>query len=297
MEKELWDRKVIENGGEFLQSWDWGAFQGVLGRKIIRFSDEIGMAQIIITPLPLNLSWAYIPRGPIFFDKEKSKDFIAKIIKIIPKNVVFVDFEPSQNVNLELPKFNSRQPERTLILDLTKNEDELLDKMHPKTRYGIRLAEKRELEFKELDSEMEFYKVLKLTSGRQKFRTYNELYFNLMKKNLDPAQLKFFGVLNSGEVIASGLFYCFGETAIYLHGGSNYNHRALMAPYLLHWEAMKFFKKIGIKYYDFWGVDENRWPGVTRFKTRFGGEIKEYPGARVKILKPFWFKIYQVAKR
>jgi lipid II:glycine glycyltransferase (peptidoglycan interpeptide bridge formation enzyme) len=297
MTKEQWDSKIIENGGEFLQSWDWGEFQEVLGRKIIRFSSEVGMAQIIITQLPLNLCWAYIPRGPIFFDKEKSKDLISKIMGIVPKNAVFVDFEPAQDINIGFPKFKSRQPEHTLLLDLCKSEDELLDKMHSKTRYSIRLAEKRGLEFKELDNEMEFYKVLKLTSGRQKFRTYNELYFNLMKKNLDPANLKFFGVFNNGEIIASGLFYRFGETVIYLHGGSNYEHRALMAPYLLHWEAIKFFKKSGIKYYDFWGVDEKKWPGVTRFKIRFGGEIKKYPGAYVKILKPFWFKVYQVARR
>lgn len=296
MNKETWDNLVIKNGGEFLQSWDWGIFQEVLGRNVIRFSDDAGMAQIIITPLPLNLCWAYIPRGPIFFNAEKAKDFIVKIIKTVPKNTVFIDFEISQDIDLNLPKFKSRQPEKTLILNLEKSEDELLGAMHPKTRYGIRIAEKKRLEFRELDNEMEFYKVLKMTSGRQKFRTYNELYFNLMKKNLDSERLKFFGILNGGKVIASGLFYSFAGIATYLHGGSDYESRALMAPYMLHWEAIKFFKKSGVKFYDFWGVDENRWPGVTRFKTRFGGEIKEYPGARVKILKPFWFKIYQVAR-
>ena len=296
LDKNDWDNLVIKNGGEFLQSWDWGVFQEVLGKKVIRYSDEIGMAQIIITPLPLNLCWAYIPRGPIFFNEE-SKDLIAKIAKAVPLNTVFIDFEISQDIDLNLPKFKSRQPEKTLILNLEKSEDELLGGMHPKTRYGIRIAEKKRLEFRELDNEMEFYKVLKMSSGRQKFRTYNELYFNLMKKNLDPEKLKFFGILNGGKVIASGLFYSFGGTAAYLHGGSDYESRALMAPYLLHWEAIKFFKKSGARFYDFWGVDENRWPGVTRFKTRFGGEIKEYPCARVKILKPFWFRIYNVAKR
>lgn len=298
MEKEFWDRKVIEHGGEFLQSWDWGMFQEVLGKKVLRFYDEnLGLAQIIITKLPLNLSWAYVPRGPIFFNPDKSEDMINKITKLLPINSIFIDFEPAQKVSIKLPKFKSRQPERTLILDLAQSEDDLLSKMHSKTRYGIRIAEKKGLEFRELDNEMEFYKVLKLTSGRQKFRIYNEVYFNLMKKNLDPEKLRFFGVLNNGEIIASGLFYCFGESAIYLHGGSDYKFRSIMAPYLLHWETIKFFKKLEIKYYDFWGVDENRWPGVTRFKTRFGGNIKEYPGACVKILKPFWFNIYKIARK
>ena len=118
-----------------------------------------------------------------------------------------------------------------------------------------------------------------------------------MKKSLDPDRVKFFGIVHDDNIIASGLYYTFGETATDLHGGSDYTHRALMAPYMLHWEAIKYFKSLGLKRYDFWGIDEEKWPGVTRFKTRFGGEVKDYPGAYVKILKPFWFNVYKVAKQ
>lgn len=294
--KQKWDDLITKNSGEFLQSWDWGVFQEVLGKKVIRFSDEIGMAQIIITPLPLNLCWAYIPRGPVFFNPEEAQGLINKIIKLLPSNSVFIDFEPAEDVNLGLTKFKSRQPEKTLILDLSKNEEDLFNEMHSKTRYSIRLAEKKGLKFKILDDALEFYRVLKITSDRQSFCTYNETYFNLMKKNLDPNNLKFFGVLYGDKIVASGLFYGFNGVATYLHGGSDYKYRALMSPYFLHWNAIKYFKKEEFSFYDFWGIDEKRWPGVTRFKTRFGGKIKEYPGACVKILKPFWFKIYQVAK-
>lgn len=297
MTKEQWNSKIIEHSGEFLQSWDWGVFQDILGKKVIRYSDDLGMAQIIITPLPLNLCWAYVPRGPVFFNPERAKDLISKIVQIVPKNCVFIDFEPAQNISLDLPKFKSRQPERTLVLDLSKSEEDLFNEMHSKTRYSIRLAEKKGLKFQILDNALEFYKVLKMTSDRQSFKTYNEMYFNLMKKNLDPYNLKFFGVLYGDAIVASGLFYGFNKTAIYLHGGSDYKYRALMSPYFLHWNAIKYFKKEGFSFYDFWGIDEKRWPGVTRFKTRFGGAVKEYPGARVKILKPFWFKIYNVAKK
>ena len=35
--KQDWNRFVIENGGSFLQSWEWGEFQRVFGRRIFRF--------------------------------------------------------------------------------------------------------------------------------------------------------------------------------------------------------------------------------------------------------------------
>lgn len=51
-----------------------------------------------------------------------------------------------------------------------------------------------------------------------------------------------------------------------------------MAPYLLQWEIIKAAKGRGCRYYDFYGIDENKWPGVTRFKLGFGGEQVQFPG-------------------
>lgn len=291
-DKDKWNDLVIKNGGEFLQSWGWGAFQEVLGRKIIRFyQEDLGLAQIIITQLPLNLSWAYIPRGPIFFNKEKTRELINKIIQTVPKNTVFINFELADDAELNLLKFKARQPLQTLILDLSQNENELLNHMQAKTRYNINLAQKKSLEFTAIDVD-KFYRVLEKTSARQGFRTYPKNYFAKLAQTA-----KLFGISNNGQIISVGCFYTFGNTATYLHGGSDYEHRALMPPYLLHWEAVKYFKSQGLANYDFWGIDDARWPGVTRFKLGFGGEIKKYPGAYVKILKSFWFKIYQITKR
>lgn len=297
MEREFWNSKVIEKNGEFLQSWDWGEFQKALGKRVIRFYDEnFGLAQIIITQLPFGLSWSYVPRGPIFFNSSR-EETINKIIEILPKNSVFVHFELADEIGFDMPRFKSRQPEKTLVLDLTKSIDEILDNMNSKNRYSIRIAQKMGLEFKELDDKSEFYKILKLTSQRQKFNTYPKSYFDIMCNSIDSKELKFFGVFKDKEILASAVFYCFGNRVFYLHSGSDHDKRSLMAPYFLQWESMKFFKNIGMEYYDFWGIDEKRWPGVSRFKMRFGGRVKEYPGSRVKILKPFWFGMYKIAKR
>jgi lipid II:glycine glycyltransferase (peptidoglycan interpeptide bridge formation enzyme) len=65
-----------------------------------------------------------------------------------------------------------------------------------------------------------------------------------------------------------------------------------MAPYLLQWHAIRLGKARGCKFYDFFGIDEDKWPGVTRFKKGFGGDVKIYPGTFDLIFSQAWYGIY-----
>ncbi|MBI4120290.1 MAG: peptidoglycan bridge formation glycyltransferase FemA/FemB family protein [Parcubacteria group bacterium] len=298
MNKELWDKKATDFGGEFLQSWEWGEFQESLGKKVIKFfDDDLGLAQIVITSLPLGLSWAYVPRGPVFFNPERAQDLADKIVRAMPAGCVFVVLEPADRVSLSWKKFKPRQPVETVALDLSQSEGELLDAMNPKTRYSIRRSLTSGLDFAEVEDVSEFYKLLVSTARRQSFRTYPEIYFKRMVEAIGKSNVKILGARHQGKLLSAGLFVIFGSTAFYLHSGSDYESHSLMAPYFMHWEAIKYFRARGLKSYDFWGIDAQRWPGITRFKTRFGGTVKTYPGAYVKVLKPFWFGVYQLAKK
>ena len=82
----------------------------------------------------------------------------------------------------------------------------------------------------------------------------------------------------------------------YLHGGSSREHKELMAPYLLHWRIMEEAKRRGMAQYDLWGIDGDRWPGVTRFKKGFGGSGVFYPPSLEVVYRPLWYKIYRVMK-
>ena len=69
-----------------------------------------------------------------------------------------------------------------------------------------------------------------------------------------------------------------------------------MAPYFLHWQIMRQAAVGGFAYYDWYGIDERKWPGVTRFKLGFGGELIEYPGAFDYPLQPRLYKLYKLAR-
>ena len=71
-----------------------------------------------------------------------------------------------------------------------------------------------------------------------------------------------------------------------------------------------FSKKTELKYYDFYGIDEIKWPGITRFKMGFappatpersdggrGGEIVKRPGTFEIPLNKIWYSLYKGIKK
>jgi lipid II:glycine glycyltransferase (peptidoglycan interpeptide bridge formation enzyme) len=190
------------------------------------------------------------------------------------------------------------EPSKTAIVNLQKNEDELLSAMHQKTRYNIRLAEKKGVVVrvagaKDFD---EFWRIMKQTVKRDEFRLHDRQHYQKMLA-LDNNFIKLFLAEYQGKVVAAVLASFFGDMITYIHGASADEDRNVMAPYLLHWQIMKIGKAAGYKYYDLNGADESKWPGVTRFKMGFGGETVEYPGTYDLILNKVMYNIYQVLRK
>lgn len=306
--KEIWQEFVSSfEMAQFLHSWQWGKFQESLKRKIWRFGvyqeDElIGALMLIKNNLPFGKSYLYSPRFPILIENVSAEIFIDKIKEIGEKeNSIFwrVDLFNAQIFkDIKFVKISDLQPSKTILLDLTKSEEEILKEMHQKTRYNIRLAEKKGVRVKIAQTEEEvdiFLKLLKETAQRDKFRIYSLSYYQKLLQ-LDKNFAKLFLAEYQGKIVAGNLMIFFGDTATYLHGASANEYKNVMAPYLLHWIAIKEAKRMCLKYYDFWGIDEKKWPGVTRFKKGFGGRIFEYPGTFDLIFNNFWYNLYQIGK-
>jgi lipid II:glycine glycyltransferase (peptidoglycan interpeptide bridge formation enzyme) len=251
--------------GQFLQSNEWQKFQESLGRKTWRIDDAL----IIKMPLKFGFSYLYSPKL-LESRIQKLEIRIKKIAK--DERAIFWRIEPADKPPENFIKTSDVQPRCTQILDLIKSEDELLAKMRPKTRYNIRLAAKKGVQVS-LQLFNEFYNLLRQTAERQKIKLHPKKYY----KKLAEFNEIYIAYCNDAP-IAGAMINFYKDTATYLHGGSSDWHKNLMAPYLLHWEIIKAAKARQMKYYDWWGVDEKRWPGITRFKKGFGGEGVCSPG-------------------
>jgi len=299
---------------QFLQSWQWGEFHKIVSGNVFRLGVKdgdkiIATATLIQKILPMGKNYFYCPRGPIInceADESKCKiaiDLLFNEIEELAKEqtAMFLRFDPTfeiESSNFSIKETISVQPEKTILLNLSKPEKEILGKMHQKTRYNIKLAEKKGVKIVEAGKDRfeEFWKLMCETSGRDDFRTHGMSYYKEML-NVDPNFIKLFFAEYKKKPISANVVSFFGDTVTYMHGASSSENRNIMAPYATQWHCIQLAKKLGYKYYDFYGIDEKKWPGVTKFKKGFGGKTVNYPGTFDLLFDPGWYKIYKMIRK
>lgn len=322
---EIKDREKINNfvssqeQSQFLESWEWGEFNKGIGFRVKRVGVEekgelVGTAVLIEKRLPLGMKYWYCPRGPVIRGSQNVDRILIFLFEELKRKskfekIIFLRFEPRSTINdPRAKKTIDVQPSKTLILDLTRSEEEILKDMHQKTRYNIRLAGKKGVEVVEASQDEfdEWWKIMEETRTRDQFRLHSKDYYynQLGITRLNPAKranyelkIKLIIAKYKGEIIAGNIVAFFGDTATYVHGASSNKFRNIMAPYALQWHCIKQAKELGYKYYDFNGIDENKWPGVTRFKKGFGGEEINYPGTFDLVFSKVWYFIYKVIRK
>lgn len=307
---EVWNEgaKKLEIA-EFLQSYDWGSFQEQTGKTVIRLgfyeNNELkGQIQGFEHKMPFGITYLYLPRV------QCSEEMISVLKQYAKKQkYAFVRIEPLHAISGKTTK--TRQPQHTLVLDLQKDESTLLENMHQKTRYNIRLAEKKGVEIKEGKDVDVFWKLNKETTARDGFKSHGKDYYARM---IDLPICHQLTAYYKGVPVASNLYLSFNRSTVYLHGASGSEHRNVMAPYLLQWTAIKFAKKFGMHTFDFWGIapdskkenaqtsngfswDKNHaWSGITKYKVGFGGSRVDYPNAVEINTHTFTYIIYRLGK-
>ncbi len=300
-----------------LQTGEWGELKAGFGWTPVRIISGDTGVQLLIKKLPLGYSVAYIPRGPVAGSKKETWEEITALcrkrktvfIKVEPD---FVDIKSTMNTKeIHNWKMDARsiQPMRTILVDLSGTEEEILARMKQKCRYNIRLAEKKEIVIHESENIDTYYDLMLATGKRDNFGIHTKAYyqkaFELFHKDKACALLiaKF-----QNKPLAGLLVFRQGMRAWYLFGASNDEERNRMPTYLLQWEAIRWAKRNGCSEYDLWGVpDEDEeilerefesradglW-GVYRFKRGFGGKLVRSIPAMDLVLNPFLYRLYQM---
>lgn len=325
--------KFVKNHplGSIHQTTRWGEFQTKLsGRdkcwRLIVEDDHgefLASALVIRQLLPFKKCWLYSPRGPLadYKNPEALQKLLEKIDELAHRNnAVFFRFDPPllQDERIDWKLLNARpahahyQPENTLMLDLTLSEEQLLKEMKPKGRYNIKVAEKHGVKIRVSHGEPRdidaFYSLLQQTTGRDEFSGHDKKYYEDMLKILHQ-QAKLYLAEYGGKPVAGMIVTYCKDTATYYFGASSNEHRNVMAPYLLQWQAIRDAKTSDCTVYDFLGIapslpgspDEvdrsHVWAGVTDFKLKFGGKRVDYQPAREIVYRPFWYMVIKLIKK
>lgn len=302
--KGEWDDFLKKNEGIFLQSFAWGKFKEKyqkVGRiEARRGSEIVGVCQFFEEKLPFG-SYFYIPFGPVAKEKQvREKLFRAVAKKAKEEGKIFVKTEPLEEVETGINSLHRIQPQKTIVLEIKENPDIIFQSFRKNTRYSIRQAQKKGVTIEKGEKESDlniFFDLLEKTKERQEFSSYNKKYFKEITKEIDT---DLFLAKYENKTIAASLFLYFGNTVTFLHSAFDHNYRNLNASTLIIFESIKDSKKKGCVKYDFWGINEKKFPGVTKFKKGFGGEEIVYPQGKdipTRKILYFFYYIASIIKR
>ena len=322
-----WDAFAAQHPhGNILQTQRWGQHKAAFGwtGETVTLEAQSCGALVLYRPLPLKLGTiAYVPRGPLanWDDMAQVQALMAALEKAARRRRAWALWlEPplldSPSAQGALHTLNLRpvqrtiQPPRTVLVDISAAEEDILARMKSKTRYNIRLAARKGVTVREGtgDNVATFYALMCETGARDGFGTHSEAYFRYALDLFAPVnQAALLLAEVAGEAVAGLMVFALGKTAWYFYGASSNRHRNKMPTYALQWAAIQWAKTHGCTQYDLWGIPDadvatleahfterhdGLW-GVYRFKRGFGGEVVRYVGLWEKPLN----RLYPLAAR
>ena len=305
-----WDEEILARKGHPLQLWGWGEVKAAhnwsVDRIFIDRDDEIiGAAQLLIRRLPAPFkALVYVPRGPVA--DEANREVVLAAIADYAKQAhgaVAVTVEPDWTVFPDSadwkPSTNTILIPRTLILDLTKSEDELLAVMAKKTRQYIRKSASEAIEIRQVHDREELAQCLaiyKQTAQRAGFGLHGDQYYYDIFDKMGEYSLVT-AAFYEGKPVAFLWLGISEQTAFELYGGMNDDGQRLRANYALKWWTIQQTKKWGIERYDFNGLLND---GVSTFKQGFADHEDMLAGTYDKPLSPLytvWTKALPLGKK
>lgn len=340
MDAASWNHAIAGlPGAHLLQTWEWAAIKEKYGWKVNprlwqnSTGEPFAAALILERALDLRglrsgLRVMYIPRGPLLdWDDEAVRCRVLNDLEAYARErrAIFIKIDPELPVGMGLPGgstssdnlagvqaavelkergwlFSTEQVQfrNTVVIDLTHTDQELLANMKQKTRYNLRLAQRKGVTVRR-GGQADFsllYQMYAETSVRDDFVIRPEVYYTQVWGTFLERQMAdvLIAEVEGAPVAALVLFYFAGK-AYYLYGMSRTEHREKMPNYLLQWEAIRQARAAGCQVYDLWGAPDVFAPGdslwnVFRFKEGLGGRVLRTIGAWDYPCRPVLYSLY-----
>ncbi len=284
------------HGASLMQDISWSLVKTDWKNEIVYIEENgkiLASMSILLEKVPkMNSYLAYSPRGPVcdFYNIEIVNRLLKEAEKLKEKYNIFVikmDPEVIKDENLiKLYKENNFkvkgeeadiealiQPVHNMVLRLeNEDEDTLFKRFSEKTRYNIRLSNKKGVTVKYSKSEDDlkiFYELYKVTCKRDKIgcRAY-EYFKNMLDAYKD--NLRIYIASHEGDNLSAAIGINYGGKLFYIYGASSNEKRNLMPNYAMQWEMIKWALDTKCTNYDFGGVlnmDPDN--GLFRFKSGF----------------------------
>jgi len=310
-EKNIWEQFVLaDKNGSFLQSWNWGEFQKLMGEKVFRLGvfekEKLVGACLLIKIHAKRGDHLICPAGPLINWRENNyfkalvdyfKKEPASFIRIRPP---IEDTEENREFFRSLG-FKSApmhlHAERTWLLDVTSEEEALLKKMRKTTRYLIRKAERDGAEVfqsKKIEDVNHLFRLQKEAVFRHRFIPFSKKHFvNMANVFFQDDQACLFLAKYRGEIVSSAMIMFYKKEVTYHYAATSSKYPKIPSSYLLVWKAILEAKKRNFKTFNFWGIappdkPNHRFSGVSLFKKGFGGYEKVFLHAHDLPLNPYY---------
>ncbi len=299
------------------EGWDWA---GVVSRGADgRIRGAVG---VLIQNLPaLHTAFLYAPRGPVcdLHDADVLRDLKAGVdvlaekyhshsVKCDPdvlasdetflgimREMGFSRFAGPIGFETIQARFNYR-----LYLE-GRDEQALLENLTQKTRYNVRLAQRKGVEIRVCGQESveDFWRLMQVTGERDGFNIRPQAYFSRMLDALGEHVRLYMGFYEGSPVCGAVTTNYAGKTC-YVYGASDNAHRNVMPNYLMQWEMIRWAVQTGCSVYDFQGIagdldEANPMYGLYRFKRGFGGQVDELAGEFDYVYHPAGKKMVDAA--
>ncbi len=300
-----------------LQSWEWGQFKSHWGWTPRYFLNEECTAAALVlrrTFSPLKLNVLYVPKGPAldYANATLVDRVLGDLVAIAKRDrAIFIKIDP----DLHQPdrstlldrgwRYSAEQIQfrNTMLIDLRRGEEELLAAMKPKTRYNVRLAQKKGVEVRlgDLGDLDQLYGLYAETARRDEFIIrpidyYRDAWGSFIRSGLAQPLI----AVVDGQAVAGLILFRVADRAWYMYGMSSNLHREKMPNHVLQWEAMRWAKAQRCTVYDLWGApdelneNDSMW-GVYKFKEGLGAEFAPHAGAHDFVISPLGYWLYTQA--